>query len=48
MIVLATGNEGKVVEFREILAELGDVVSAREVGVTDFPEETGQSYRENA
>ena len=46
MIVLATGNEGKVAEFREILAELGtEIVSAKEVGVTDFPEETGQSYR---
>ena len=49
MIVLATGNEGKVAEFREILAELGTgVISAKEVGATDFPEETGQSYRENA
>ena len=49
MIVLATGNEGKVAEFREILAGLGtEIVSAKEVGATDFPEETGHSYRENA
>ena len=49
MIVLATGNEGKAREFREILAELGtEIVSAKEVGVTEFPEETGHSYRENA
>ncbi len=49
MIVLATGNAGKVAEFREILAELNtEIVSAKEVGVTEFPEETGQSYRENA
>ena len=48
-LVLATGNEGKVAEFREILAELDvEVVSAEEVGVTDFPKETGQSYEENA
>lgn len=48
MIVLATGNEGKVTEFREMLAGVGEVVSAREVGVTDFPEETGHSYQDNA
>lgn len=48
-LVLATGNEGKVAEFREILAGLEvEIVSAKEVGVADFPEETGQSYKENA
>lgn len=45
---MATLNEGKVVEFQEILAELGAVVSARGVGIENFPEETGRSYRENA
>ena len=48
-LVLATGNEGKVAEFREMLAELDvEILSAREVGITNFPEETGQSYGENA
>ena len=49
MIVLATLNEGKAREFREILAELDtEIVSAREAGVRSFPEETGSTYRENA
>ena len=48
-LVIATSNEGKVAEFRDALAELEvEVISAKEVGVTQFPEETGQSYEENA
>jgi len=45
-LALATANEGKVREFREALGL--SVVSARELGVTDFPEETGGSYEANA
>ena len=48
-LVIATSNEGKVAEFRDALAELkAEVISAKELGVTQFPEETGQSYEENA
>ncbi len=45
-LVLATTNEGKVREFRRALGVT--VVSARELGVTDFPEETGSNYAANA
>lgn len=52
-LVLATSNEGKVREFRRALAGFGgetgpQVVSARELGVTGFPEETGGNYAANA
>lgn len=48
-LVVATGNPGKVEEFREGLAELDiDLVSAAELGLTRFPPETGSSYEENA
>lgn len=51
-LVLATANEGKILEFRRALAQPGlgglEVVSARELGVTGFPEETGHNYAANA
>lgn len=48
-IVLASGNDGKLRELREILAPLGlEVVSQREVGFTDEVEETGATFEENA
>jgi XTP/dITP diphosphohydrolase len=48
-LVLATANEGKVLEFRRALPpDLSELVSARELGVTAFPEETGTSYAANA
>ena len=48
-IVLATLNEGKVREFRRALSSSGlEVVSARDLGVGTFPEETGSNYAANA
>ena len=48
-LVLATGNEGKVLEFRQALSGTSlTLLSASEAGVTDFPKETGSSYEENA
>jgi XTP/dITP diphosphohydrolase len=48
-LVLATANEGKVLEFQQALPpDLSELVSARELGVTAFPEETGTSYAANA
>ena len=48
-LVIATANEGKVAEFWEMLADLNvEIISAKEMGVTSFPEETGSSYQENA
>ncbi|MFA7460064.1 MAG: RdgB/HAM1 family non-canonical purine NTP pyrophosphatase [Trueperaceae bacterium] len=48
-LALASENAGKLAEFREALAGLPMTLqSAGELGVTDFPEETGASYEENA
>ncbi len=48
-IVLATLNEGKVREFRRALSSSSlEVVSARDLGVGAFPEETGSNYAANA
>ena len=49
-LVLATANAGKVREVKAALAELPglEVVSAGELGIHDFPEETGGSYAANA
>jgi len=48
-LVLASGNEGKVREIREALAGRGlRIVSAADVGVTDFPPEDGHNYDDNA
>ena len=48
-IVIATGNPGKMREFRRALGRLNvELLSATEAGITQFPEETGASYEENA
>lgn len=49
-LVIATANAGKVREVKAALAGLAglEVVSADELGVRDFPEETGGSYAANA
>ncbi|MCM1368155.1 MAG: RdgB/HAM1 family non-canonical purine NTP pyrophosphatase [Roseburia sp.] len=46
-IVLATGNKGKLEEFREMLPTF-DVVSPKELGVAFDVEETGANFYENA
>jgi XTP/dITP diphosphohydrolase len=47
-LVIATGNPGKLREFRELLADLPfDVVGLSDLGC-DAPEETGSSFLENA
>ncbi len=48
-IVFATGNEGKMREVREILADLGvPVVSMKQAGLAAQAEETGTTFEENA
>ena len=48
-LVLATGNKGKIAEFRDALAGYDiELLTAAELGIDDFPEETGSSYEENA
>ncbi|MCK7594490.1 RdgB/HAM1 family non-canonical purine NTP pyrophosphatase [Pseudomarimonas salicorniae] len=47
-ILIATGNPGKLAEFRALLGPRGfEVVGQRELGIDD-PEETGATFVENA
>lgn len=47
-IVLATGNQGKVKEMADVLAEFGfEVVAQTDLGI-ESPEETGLTFVENA
>ncbi|URL01837.1 RdgB/HAM1 family non-canonical purine NTP pyrophosphatase [Avibacterium sp. 20-126] len=47
-IVLATGNQGKVREMADVLAEFGfDVIAQTDLGI-ESPEETGLTFVENA
>ena len=48
-ILFATGNQGKMKEVREILADLGvEVTSMREAGVSAEIVEDGETFEENA
>ncbi len=48
-ILFATGNQGKMKEVREILADLGvEVISMREAGVSAEIVEDGETFEENA
>lgn len=48
-IVFATGNEGKMKEIREILADMEvEVVSMKEAGIHVAAEENGTTFEENA
>lgn len=46
-IVVASGNRGKIEEFKEIIPDV-TFISMREVGYTGEPEETGSTFKENA
>ena len=48
-IIFATGNEGKMIEVRMILADLGvEVLSLKEAGIDVDVEENGTTFEENA
>lgn len=48
-ILVATKNPGKLREFKSFLSELPvEVVSLRDVGITEDVEENGKSYEENS
>lgn len=48
-VIVASGNQGKIREIREILAPLDlDVVSMKEAGIEVDVDETGMSFEENA
>lgn len=47
--VLASNNQKKLKELREILGEMGiEVISQKEAGIHSEPEETGTTFRENS
>lgn len=47
-LVLASGNAGKLIELRDLLADTGiELLSSRELGIND-PDETGHTFVENA
>lgn len=48
-LVLATNNTKKLLELREILSDLDiGVISMEEAGISGSPEETGETFEENA
>jgi XTP/dITP diphosphohydrolase len=48
-LVLATHNPNKVKEYQELLSPLGyKVLSAKDLGIVDEPEENGTTYQENS
>ena len=48
-LLIATTNPGKLAEIRRFLSDLPiELVSLRDVGITDFPDETGVTFEENA
>jgi XTP/dITP diphosphohydrolase len=48
-LLIATTNPGKLGEIKEFLQDLSvTLVGLADVGITDFPEETGISFEENA
>lgn len=48
-LLIATTNLAKLVEYRLLLSDLAlELVSLREVGITDAPEESGATFAENA
>lgn len=48
-LLLGTNNTGKVIEIQEALASLNmNIVTPQELGIADAPEETGDTFMENA
>ncbi len=48
-LLIATTNPGKLAELKRFLADIPiELVSLRDAGITDFPEETGETFEENA
>jgi XTP/dITP diphosphohydrolase len=48
-LLLGTNNKGKVIEMQEALSSLHlSVVTPIDLGITDVPEETGDTFMENA
>ncbi|MGN1104624.1 MAG: RdgB/HAM1 family non-canonical purine NTP pyrophosphatase [Candidatus Coproplasma sp.] len=46
-VVVASSNQGKIAEFKEIIKGV-NFISMREAGFSDDPEETGKTFKDNA
>ena len=48
-LLIATGNKGKLKEFKNFFSELSlEIISLKDLNITDEVEETGKTYRENS
>jgi XTP/dITP diphosphohydrolase len=48
-LLIATSNPGKIVELHALLSQLPvQLITPKELGITDIPRETGKTYFENA
>lgn len=47
-LIFATGNKGKLAEARDILGAEYEIVSPADMGITEEPEETGLTFKENS
>ena len=48
-LLIATTNPGKLAEIKRFLSDLPiELISLRDAGIMDFPEETGETFEENA
>lgn len=46
-VLIATGNEGKLHEFRRLLGDIAEMVSLTDIAL-ESPEETGETFLDNA
>jgi XTP/dITP diphosphohydrolase len=48
-LLIATSNHGKIEEYKRLLADSGlQLVTPKELGITEIPQETGKDFEENA
>lgn len=47
-LIFATGNKGKLAEARDILGREYEIISPADLGITEEPEETGLTFKENS
>ena len=49
-VIIASNNKGKIKEFSKLLKDAGfdEILSLEQAGISSMPEETGESFEENA
>lgn len=49
-VIIASNNKGKIKEFSKLLKDVGfdEILSLEQAGISSMPEETGESFEENA